>query len=140
MNKAAEILIIDDDPDIVEALKITLESKSYRVRSAFDGEEGLKEVKKKRPELIILDLLLPKEDGATLCRQLKENPEYSDIPILVLTAMAEKMNVKFLSGPGEAPLPADAYIDKPIQPNELLSWVKHLLHKTKGKKIPDRGN
>ncbi|MFQ5835899.1 MAG: response regulator [bacterium] len=134
MNKAAEILIIDDDPDIVEALKITLESKSYQVRSAFDGEEGLKEVKKKKPELIILDLLLPKEDGATLCRELKGSPEYSDIPILVLTALSEKMNAKVLSEPGEAPLPADAYVDKPIQPNELLSRVKHLLEKAKGKK------
>jgi DNA-binding response OmpR family regulator len=134
MNKAAEILIIDDDPDIVEALKITLESKSYWVRSAFDGEEGRKEVKKKKPDLIILDLLLPKEDGATLCRELKESPEYSDIPILVLTALSEKMNAKVLSGPGETPLPADAYVDKPIQPNELLSWIKHLLDKAKGKK------
>lgn len=134
MNKTAEILIIDDDPDIVEALKITLESKSHRVRSAFDGKEGLKEVEKKKPDLIILDLLLPKEDGATLCRELKENPEYSNIPILVLTAMAEKMNIKVLSGPGKAPLPADAYVDKPIQPNELLSRVKHLLDKAKSKK------
>jgi len=134
MNEAAEILIIDDDPDIVEALQIMLESKSYRVRSAFDGQEGLREAKKKKPDLIVLDLVLPKEDGTTLCRELKENPEYSDIPILVFTAMAERMNIKVLSGSGAARLPVDAYVDKPIQPNVLLGLVKQLLDKAKGKR------
>lgn len=134
MNRAAEILVVDDDPDIVEALQIILESRSYRVRCASDGEEGLKGARKRKPDLIILDLVLPKKDGTTLCRELKENPEYSNVPILVLTAMAERMNSKISSGAGAVRLPVDAYVDKPIQPNVLLGLVKQLLDKAKGKR------
>lgn len=127
MRPRAKILVIDDDPDLVEALKIILETKSYGVVSAFDGEEGLEKVKEENPDLIILDLLLPKEDGAVLCRELKSNPRYTDIPILVLTAMAEKLDPKVFPEHKISSLPADDYVEKPIQPQDLLVRVDKLL-------------
>jgi DNA-binding response OmpR family regulator len=123
----AKILVIDDDPDLVEALRIILETKSYGVVSAFDGEKGLEKVKEENPDLIILDLLLPKEDGAVLCRELKSNPRYTDIPILILTAMAEKLDPKVFPEHKISSLPADDYVDKPIQPGDLLARVNKLL-------------
>ena len=131
MSPGAKILVIDDDPDLVETLKIILETRSYRILSAFDGEEGLKKVKEENPDLIILDLLLPKEDGDVLCRELKGDPRYADIPILVLTAVAEKMSAKLFPTHKISSLPADDYVDKPVQPQDLLDRVKKLLARSK---------
>ncbi len=127
MRPRARILVIDDDPDLVEALRIILEMESYEVISAFDGENGLQKVKEENPDLVILDLLLPKEDGVVLCRELKGNPRYNDIPILVLTAVAEKVNTKLFPKYEMNSLPADDYVDKPIQPQDLLVRVNKLL-------------
>lgn len=136
MSPGAKILVIDDDPDLVEALRIILETGSYRVISAFDGEEGLKRVKEENPDLIILDLLLPKEDGDVLCRELKADPRYTNVPILVLTAVAEKVSSKLFPEHRIRSLPADDYVDKPIQPHDLLGRVRKLLARSKeGEKI-----
>jgi len=136
MSPEAKILVVDDDPDLVEALKIILETASYRVISAFDGEEGLRRVKEENPDLIILDLLLPKEDGDVLCRELKADPRYANVPILVLTAVAEKMSSKLFPKHRIKSLPADDYVDKPVQPQDLLGRVDRLLAKSKeGEKI-----
>ncbi len=131
MSPGTKILVIDDDPDLVDALKIILKTGSYRVVSAFDGKEGLKKVRQENPHLIILDLLLPKENGVILCRQLKGDPRYADIPILVLTALSEKVDTKLFPEHKISSLPADDYVDKPIQPQDLLDRVKKLLARSK---------
>ena len=131
MSPGTKILVIDDDADLVEALKIILKTESYRVVSAFDGKEGLKKVRQENPHLIILDLLLPKENGDMLCRELKGDPRYADIPILVLTALAEKVDTKLFPEHKISSLPADDYVDKPIQPQDLLDRVKKLLARSK---------
>jgi DNA-binding response OmpR family regulator len=136
MSLQAKILVIDDDPDLVEALKMILQTGPYSVVFAFDGEEGLKKVKEEDPDLIILDLLLPKENGDALCRELKKDPRYANIPILVLTAVAEKMSSKLFSTHKMGSLPADDYVDKPVQPQDLLCRVRRLLARSKeGEKI-----
>lgn len=132
MNRTPRILIIDDDPDLVQALKIILETGSYRVISASDGEEGLRKVKEENPDLVILDLLLPKVDGDVLCRELKADSQYVHIPILILTALAEKANLKLFPTGKAGPLLADDYVDKPVQPEDLLDRVKRLLARSKG--------
>ncbi len=131
MSSGTKILVIDDDPDLVEALRIILKTESYRVVSAFDGKEGLKKVRQENPHLIILDLLLPKENGDILCRELKGDPRYADIPILVLSALAEKVDTKLFPEHKIGSLPADDYVDKPIQPQDLLDRVKKLLARSK---------
>ncbi len=131
MSSGTKILVIDDDPDLVEALKIILKTGSYRVISAFNGEKGLKKVRQENPDLIILDLLLPKGNGDVICRELKGDPRYADIPILVLTAVAEKVNTKLFPEHKISSLPADDYVAKPIQPQDLLDRVKKLLARSK---------
>lgn len=131
----AKILIVDDDPDIVEALKMTLEANRYRVFTASNGTEGLKQVKAVKPNLIILDVMMDTiTEGFQVSYQLR-NPDpqseyasYSKIPILMLTAIVEKKHMKFSTQKDGDFLPVDDFVEKPIRPQILLEKVKTLLH------------
>ncbi len=131
MSPGAKILIIDDNPDIVETMKIVLESKNYQVNSAADGRQGLERLQKEKPDLIILDIMMTRMDeGFEVCRQLKKDPEYKDIPILMLTALKEQTGFDFTAEAGDKTwLPVEDYVDKPIQPDKLLATVERLLKK-----------
>lgn len=126
-----KILIIDDDPDIVEAMKVILESKEYRVLTAENGEEGLKKAKLDQPDLIILDVMMETGDkGFDVARLLKQDKNYQDIPILMLTAIKEKTGLGFEKEAGDPHwLPVDAYCDKPLNPDTLIKNVETLLRK-----------
>ncbi|PIP21232.1 MAG: response regulator [Candidatus Omnitrophica bacterium CG23_combo_of_CG06-09_8_20_14_all_40_11] len=132
MNDKVKILIIDDDPDIVEAMKVVLESSHYEVSIAKNGEEGIKRTKLDRPNLIILDVMMESMDkGFDVARDLKKDKNYKDIPILMLTAIKDRTGLDFKNEAGdEAWLPVDDYLDKPLKPNELLEKVELLLKKT----------
>ena len=125
----AKILIIDDDPDIVEAMKVVLQAKDYNVTSAASGEEGLKKVKIDSPDLVILDIMMEKGDtGFDVARELKNEPSTKNIPILMLTAIKEKTGLDFKKEAGdEIWLPVDDYVEKPLKPEELISKVEKLL-------------
>ena len=124
-----KILIIDDDPDISEAIKVVLETKNYKVENAGSGEEGLKKVKLNKPDLIILDVMMETGDkGFDVARDLKNNPDYKNIPILMLTAIKEKTGLDFKNEAGdEAWLPVDDYAEKPLRPDQLIAKVEKLL-------------
>ena len=124
-----KILIIDDDPDISEAIKVVLETKNYKVDNAGSGEEGLKKVKLDKPDLIILDVMMETGDkGFDVARDLKNNPDYKNIPILMLTAIKEKTGLDFKNEAGdEAWLPVDDYAEKPLRPDQLIAKVEKLL-------------
>lgn len=132
----AKILIVDDDPDIVEALKMTLEANNYKVFTAANGTEGLKQVKAVNPDLIILDVMMDTiTEGFQVSYQLR-NPDpnseyapYSKIPILILTAIVEKKRMKFSPETDGDFLPVDDFVEKPIRPQVLLEKVKKLLAK-----------
>ena len=129
MNKEAKILIIDDDAVYVKATQAVLESKKYQVSSASNGEEGCRKAREIKPDLIILDIIMPMQDGFSACEQLKKDPELSDIPILIMTSFSEKgkeTNIPTSAGFG---LEAEDYADKPISPDELLRRVEKLLGK-----------
>ena len=129
------ILIIDDDQDILEALRIILEGESYKVRVALDGQQGLKAIEEEKPDLIILDLLLPGKDGVSVCESLKTRPEYRNIPVIVLTALTKKMGDKIFTQREEKVLrEVDGYLDKPVNPQELLIKVRELLEREKDEK------
>ena len=130
MSTPQKILIIDDDKDMTEALKIILEDESYKVKVAFTGKQGLDAIREEKPDLIILDLLLPGEDGVSICRNLKNAPEYKDIPVLVLTALARKMEKKIFSPAVRENLGADEYLDKPVDPEKLVEKVRKLLKRS----------
>jgi two-component system alkaline phosphatase synthesis response regulator PhoP len=124
-----KILIIDDDPDITEAMKIILENQGYEVRSALDSTAGMDRLKEAIPELIILDVMMrTSQEGFELSRELKHNARYRDIPILMLTAVKQKTGLDFRSAVGdESWLPVEEYLDKPVKPSVLLEKVEELL-------------
>jgi len=134
MEKQAKILVVDDDPDIVKALKKILETQAYRVTVAMNGEECLGKIKEDRPDLIILDLLMPKLDGFGVVRELKENPRYAkydDIPILILTAVREDASRRRYELETGLEMDVDDYVEKPIRPVDLLHRARKLLEKRK---------
>lgn len=117
-----KILIVDDEPDIVEVLKYPLEANGYECICAYDGETGLKHAKELMPDLMILDVMLPKINGFKISRLLKYDAKYKDIPILMVTARSQD-NDKLI---GEE-TGADEYITKPFQIDEILEKVKKYL-------------
>jgi CheY-like chemotaxis protein len=127
----ARILIVDDDPDIIEGIKVVLESRSHQVLSALSGEDGLKKAKKQMPELVILDIMMETRDkGFDVARALKKDNKLKNVPILMLTAIKDKMGLDFKKESGdETWLPVDDYVDKPLKPDELISKVENLLKK-----------
>lgn len=129
MERKAKILVIDDDPDFVAATKLVLESKPYQVVTAFDGDEGLKRARDESPDLIILDVIMPLKDGFMVCEQLKRDPELGKIPVLMLTAFADKVGETSIAVSQGLTLEAEDFIDKPITPTELLIRVERLLKK-----------
>ena len=125
----AKILIIDDDPDIVDALYVLLEGEGLDVVSAYDGEEGLAKIKEENPDLIILDLLMPKVDGYEVCKTLQD-PRWSkwkDIPILVLTSVREEASQRRYELEMGMRMDVDDYVEKPIDPDVVLERVQKIL-------------
>ena len=132
MQKQTKILVIDDDPDIQVSVKNLLESKSYEVISALDGDEGLRKVVVERPDLIILDVIMPGKHGFEVCHELKTDPKYhffSEIPVLMLTVYPGDREKAHLSMREGMMMEAEDYIQKPFDPQELLSRVEDLLKK-----------
>ncbi len=120
----AKILIVDDESDIVSALTIRLESLGYEIISAEDGITALEKARSEKPDLILLDVMLPKLDGYKVCRMLKFDEKYKDIPIIIITAKGEELNRRMGMDMG-----ANAYITKPFKPEDLTSKIKELLTK-----------
>lgn len=118
------ILLVEDEADMAYAVSLQLEAKNYTVLTAHDGLTGLELARKERPDLIILDLMLPKMDGYKVCRLLKFDEQYKEIPIIMFTARVQESDKKMGKEVG-----ADAYITKPFDPQELLDRISALLKK-----------
>jgi two-component system alkaline phosphatase synthesis response regulator PhoP len=129
MEKRAKILLVDDDADFVESTRTVLESKPYDVIVASNGDEGLRKAKEAKPDLIILDVIMPIKDGFTAAEQLKKDPQLSRIPTLMLTAFAEKHAEASIPVSRGYTLEAEDYIEKPVSPKELLARVAKQLKK-----------
>ena len=116
------ILLVEDEKDLVETVTFRLEANNYDVITACDGQDGLDKAKKEKPDLIILDLMLPKIDGYKVCRALKTDEKYKSIPIILFTARIQKHDQKLGLDCG-----SDAYITKPFEPQMLLDKIRELL-------------
>lgn len=130
MQRANRILLIDDDPDIHSVVRQVLEARSYQVISAYDGFEGLKKVVEERPDLIILDVIMPGKHGFDVCHELKTDDKYhffSDIPVLMLTVYPEDREKMHLSIREGMMMEAEDYLQKPVDAGELLKRVEGLL-------------
>lgn len=117
-----KILIVEDEEELVRALQIRLANENFETIVASDGEEGLRKAKEESPDLIILDIILPKMNGYSVCRALKHDEKYKHIPIIMLTVKSQQQDIKTGYKGG-----ADHYITKPFEVQDLLSSVKAYL-------------
>ncbi len=117
-----KILLVEDEADLVELMKLRFEANGYSVISAGDGPEGLDKAKREKPDIIILDIMLPKMDGYKVCGLLKRDARYAKIPIILFTAKAQESDRQM----GEEAA-ADMYITKPFDPVVLLAKIRELL-------------
>ena len=119
-----EILVVEDEKDLVELIKYNLEKEGFQVISASNGEEGLKMVGRKRPALVLLDLMLPVIDGLEVCRRIKKDPQTAPIPVVILTVKDAESDI--VSG---LEVGADDYITKPFSPRVLIARVRAILRR-----------
>ena len=131
MGTGRDILVIDDDRDLVQSIRIVLESRRYQVRGAFNGREGYAQIEEKIPDLILLDVMMATDtEGFDLAYKLKNNPAYKDIPIVMVTAfpkkMAEQGPERFQHILGET-WPVNHLLEKPIDPDDLLTTIEEVL-------------
>ena len=126
----ARILLVDDDPDFVEATRTVLESVPYEVIVAYDGDEGLAKVHEEQPDLVLLDIIMPTKDGFHVCEKLKGDPELWHIPVIMLTSLSQRFSETAYSLQDGMMLEADDFIDKPVRPRELLARVARQLKRS----------
>ena len=123
MNRE-KIVLVEDEPDILKTLQVFLQSEGFQVLTAVDGIQGLNMAREEEPDLIILDIMIPKLDGYKVCAMLKLDEKYKRIPIVMFTARAQEADKEIGKGVG-----ADAYITKPFNPETLLTTIKELIKK-----------
>jgi len=121
---AKRILLVDDERDLVDMVKMRLEAGGFEVLTAYDGQGALDRARREKPDLIILDLMLPKIDGYKVCRMLKFDEKYKNIPVIMFTAKAQDSDKQLGEEVG-----ADGYITKPFEPQVLLSRINELIGK-----------
>lgn len=125
MTQGHKILVIDDDPDIRDVLTMILESQGYKVTTATYGVEGIEKLKEEKPDLIILDLIMPGMGGFAVYKKLKDpaHPDWHDIRILILTSVREESSRAQFERETGSQLAVDDYIEKPISPNTIVERV-----------------
>ena len=120
-----KILIIDDDIDLVEALRLTLENEGFTVVDAQDGKKGFEKIKSEKPDLILLDVMMETQDeGFHVAYQIRKDKETTDLPIIMLTAVGQETGFSFDKDKDEDFLPVNEFIEKPINPDTLIEIVK----------------
>ncbi len=130
MSGKKRILLVDDNPDLLDATKLILEKKGgYEVIVAYDGEEGLAKTKSENPDLIVLDVMMPKKHGYKMCEELKGDPKYRHIPIILLTAVASHIKDTEYTHRMGMETEADDYLEKPVEPEDILKSVNLHLNK-----------
>ena len=121
------VLIVDDDPDMVETVGMMLESKGYEVGKAYDGIEGEESIRKRRPDVLVLDVMMPRKNGYVLCAQLKKDKATRGIPIILLTAVGEAVPSTSYSHADGMATEAEDYIPKPVEAKVLIESIERLL-------------
>jgi len=124
-----KILIVDDDPDFVEAVTMILRPKKFEVVTAYNGKEGLEKVKAERPDLIVLDVMMPEKDGYAVCKELKSDPQWNRIPVLLLTGVVSHIPTTRYTQEMGMETEADDYLEKPVEPQVLVKRIEVLLSK-----------
>ena len=118
------VLIVDDDPDLVETVCMMLEDKGYEVGKAYDGVEGEEAIKERHPDLLVLDVMMPRKDGYELCAELKADSATKDIPVILLTAVGEAVPTTSYTHAQGMSTEAEEYIPKPVDSKTLVEAVE----------------
>jgi two-component system, OmpR family, alkaline phosphatase synthesis response regulator PhoP len=127
MNEKKRILVVDDEPDFAAIVQENLKKEGFEVEVAYNGVEGLEKVKANPPDAIVLDVMMPEKDGYSVCKELKADEKYVDIPVILLTAVASHVTSTRYSHYDGKSTEADDYIAKPASAEEITESIKRLL-------------
>ena len=127
MSEKKRVLVVDDEPDFASIVQGNLEKEGFEVGVAYDGVDGLEQVRQDPPDAIVLDVMMPEKDGYEMCSELKNDPQYADIPIVLLTAVASRVTSTRYSHYDGMSTEADDYIPKPASSEDIVESVKRLL-------------
>ena len=128
---AKKVLMIDDDPEFVEAISNLLDAKGYDVHTASNGKDGVAMAKAEDPDLILLDVMMTtKNEGFNVARELHDDAKLKDTPVIIMTGIRREMNLPFGFEPDEAWLPVKRVLEKPVKPEVLLSAVSENIRKS----------
>jgi len=124
-----KVLLVDDDRDFLEVTKIALEEGNFEVATATNGKECLDKLDSFKPDVLILDIMMPEKSGFEICKEIKDSLKYNRIPVIMLTALKKKLGTTSYSVSQGLDLEAEDYIDKPVDPKELISRINKLLER-----------
>ena len=127
MSEKKRILVVDDEPDFAAIVQGNLEKEGFEVEIAYNGVEGLEKVRSNPPDAVVLDVMMPEMDGYKVCRELKADEKYADIPVVLLTAVASHVTSTRYSHQDGMSTEADDYIAKPASAEEITESIKRLL-------------
>jgi two-component system alkaline phosphatase synthesis response regulator PhoP len=132
MEKLPYILIVDDDPDILEGILTILEGQSYRLATARDGKKCMEMIEDELPDLLILDLLMPRMDGWGVIREMRSEPRFASVPIMVLTTVIEDASRRRYELETGLAMDVQDYVQKPAKPADLINRIERQLQKNSG--------
>jgi CheY-like chemotaxis protein len=127
MSDKELILVVDDDPDLVDMIGAKLEANNFRTAKAYDGNEAWERIKQEKPALVILDVMMPNKDGYETCEEIKKDPNYKDIAVVLLTAVVDNLPTTSYTHHSGRTTPADDFIPKPIDLDKLMGIVQENL-------------
>jgi len=121
------ILMVDDDVDYLEAMKALLESNGYRVFTESNGQKGFDAMRQQKPDLLLLDVMMPNSDGFDIARALHADEELKKVPVIIVSGIRKEMRLPFSYEPDETWLPVKAVLEKPVKPEQLLKTIQEFL-------------
>lgn len=124
MNNKQLILVVDDDPDLVNSVSLKLEANNFRTLKAYDGLQAWEKIRQEKPDLVLLDVMMPNKDGYTVCSEIKQDPQFKDIMVVLLTAVVDNLPTTSYTHHDGKTTPADDFIPKPIDLDKLLEIVQ----------------
>jgi CheY-like chemotaxis protein len=127
VNDKKLILVVDDDPDLVDSISVKLEANNFRTSRAYDGIQAWEKIREEKPDLVILDVMMPRKDGYTVCAEIKKDPQFKDIAVVLLTAVTDSIQTTSYTHYDGKTTPADDFIPKPIDLDKLMDIVRENL-------------
>jgi CheY-like chemotaxis protein len=127
MSAKELILVVDDDPDLVDMISTKLEAKDYRTAKAYDGIQAWEKIRQEKPAMVILDVMMPNKDGYSTCEEIKKDPNFKDISVVLLTAVVDNLPTTSYTHHEGRTTPADDFISKPVDLDKLMDIVQENL-------------